>query len=235
MRTLAIGDIHGCSTALAALLDAVRPAAEDRLVVLGDYVDRGPDSSGVLDRLIALYAEGRLTAALRGNHEQMMLEARDSRDACRMWLACGGRAAVASYPGYRGDPFELSLIPEAHWAFVEHCCVDYYETDTHFFVHGNAFYDIPLDEQPWEMLRWEQFQLPAPHVSGKVMVCGHTRQRSGRPRYVGHGVCIDTGVYDADGWLTCLDLAAGRYWQANQRGEVRAEELGEPTTADEDW
>ena len=74
MRTLAIGDIHGCLTALTTLLDFVAPAADDRLVALGDYVDRGPDSRGVLDLLIALHAGGRLVA-LRGNHDEMMTEA----------------------------------------------------------------------------------------------------------------------------------------------------------------
>jgi serine/threonine protein phosphatase 1 len=235
MRTLAIGDIHGCLRALTTLLDAVAPAADDRLIVLGDYVDRGPDSCAVLDLLIDLRVRGRLTAALLGNHEQMMREARESRDACRMWLACGGRAAIASYPGVHLDPSDLSMIPEAHWEFIERCCVDYYETSTHFFVHGNAFYDIPLDEQPWEMLRWEMFQLPLPHVSGKVMVCGHTKQCNGLPHNVGHGVCIDTGVYDEKGWLTCLEVETGRIWQANQAGERRTGQLGEPVAADTDW
>jgi serine/threonine protein phosphatase 1 len=232
MRTLAIGDIHGCLRALTALLAAVAPAPGDRLITLGDHVDRGPDSRGVLDLLIGLYEDGRLTAALRGNHEQMMLEARSSRDACRMWLSCGGRAALASYGGVRNDPRDLSRVPEEHWDFMERCCVDYFETETHFFVHGNAYYDIPLDEQPWDMLRWELFHQPLPHVSGKVMVCGHTKQQ-GRPRYVGHAVCIDTGIYDADGWLTCLDVGSGRLWQANERGAVRLSDLGEAETAEE--
>jgi serine/threonine protein phosphatase 1 len=235
MRTLAIGDIHGCLRALNVLLDAVGLRPDDRLVLLGDYVDRGPDSYGVLERLLGLRAEGRLAAALRGNHEQMLQEAADSRDACRMWLSCGGRAAIASYPGYRGDPFDLSPIPPSHWDFIERYCVDYYETDTHFFVHGNAYYDIPLDEQPWEMLRWEQFGLPLRHVSGKVMVCGHTKQRSGLPLYTGRGVCIDTGVYDDTGWLTCLDVATQRVWQANQRGEARQGYLGDPVEPEDDW
>ncbi|MGL4552234.1 MAG: metallophosphoesterase, partial [Gemmataceae bacterium] len=73
MRTLAIGDIHGYSATLDALLQAVAPAADDRVVTLGDYVDRGPDSRGVIDRLIALHATGRLIP-LFGNHDEMMLE-----------------------------------------------------------------------------------------------------------------------------------------------------------------
>src|SRR5690349_9006235 len=94
MRLLAIGDIHGCLTALDALLDAVAPQADDQIVALGDYVDRGPDSRGVLDRLIALHAGGRVVA-LRGNHDVMMLEARNGRDLG--WLAVGGKETLLSY------------------------------------------------------------------------------------------------------------------------------------------
>ena len=68
---------------------------------------------------------------------------------------------------------------------------------------------------------WESFNDPPPHESGKVMVCGHTSQKSGVPRNIGHAVCIDTWACGR-GWLTCLDVGSGRYWQANQRGETRA-------------
>jgi serine/threonine protein phosphatase 1 len=70
------------------------------------------------------------------------------------------------------------------------------------------------------MLYWESFDDPPPHESGKVMVCGHTSQKSGKPRNLGHAVCIDTWAC-GEGWLTCLDAESGRYWQANQRGETR--------------
>ena len=70
------------------------------------------------------------------------------------------------------------------------------------------------------MLYWESFDDPRPHQSGKVMVCGHTPQRDGVPRNKGHAVCIDTGVH-AGGWLTCLDVKSGTYWQANEQGRTR--------------
>src|SRR5437868_5447379 len=72
MRYLAIGDIHGHADVLRQLLEFVQPRPEDRIITLGDYVDRGPDSSGVLDQLVALYATGQLIP-LRGNHDVMML------------------------------------------------------------------------------------------------------------------------------------------------------------------
>jgi serine/threonine protein phosphatase 1 len=230
MRTLAIGDIHGCLTALRALLDAVAPGPDDRLVSLGDFVDRGPDSRGVLELLISLKQGGRLVT-IQGNHEQMMREARHSPEGCRMWLACGGRPTLTSY-GAR-HPADLSVIPEEHWAFLEDHLVDWFETDTHFFVHGSAFYDIPLDEQPWDMNRWEPFYQPLLHVSGKIMVCGHTKQHEGVPANIGHAVCIDTGAYESHGWLTCLDVASGKLWQANQRGAVRTGHLEEPRASED--
>ena len=73
-RTIAIGDIHGCSAALATLIDAIAPGGDDTIVALGDYIDRGPDSRGVLERLIALGARSRLVPIL-GDHEEMLLDA----------------------------------------------------------------------------------------------------------------------------------------------------------------
>jgi serine/threonine protein phosphatase 1 len=99
-----------------------------------------------------------------------------------------------------------------------------FETESHFFVHANAYSDYALDEQPDYMLYWEPFGEPAPHESGKIMVCGHTSQKSGKPKNLGRAVCIDTWAY-GDGWLTCLDVDSGMYWQANQRGETRCNML----------
>jgi serine/threonine protein phosphatase 1 len=226
MRTLAIGDIHGCSQALRALLDAVRPGPDDWLVTLGDYVDRGPDSYGVMEQLLALHRAGRLVA-LRGNHEEMMLRARDGGDDLTFWVACGGKEALASYSPL-GDAGKLVDVPDEHWHFIENVCVDWHETPTHIFVHANAYAQVPMDEQPGHMLRWEgidEFR-PEPHYSGKVLVCGHTQQRSGLPLNLGHAVCIDTWPYGA-GWLTCLDVTTGRIWQANQAGRLRMLRLDE--------
>src|SRR5262249_37629209 len=135
-RLLAIGDIHGCSRALDALLLAVRLAPDDRLVMLGDYVDRGPDSCGVLNRVMALHATGRLVA-LRGNHELLMLNSRKADDSLKFWLAVGGREALESY-SYSGRSGRIQDVPESHWRFMRSTCVDWFELGTHFFVHANV-------------------------------------------------------------------------------------------------
>jgi len=218
-RLLAIGDIHGCSRAFDALLLAVQIEPEDQLVTLGDYVDRGPDSRGVLDRVIALHKQGRMVC-LRGNHEIMMLQARRSFDSLKFWLAVGGREAAESYGGH-GLIDWLRHVPDEHWDFLENGCADWYETESHFFVHANVSPDLPLAEQPSTMLHWENFNIwTMPHCSGKIMVCGHSEQRGGWPLMLDHAIGIDTFCYGG-GWLTCLDVVSGRVWQANQQGETR--------------
>src|SRR5438132_6399255 len=145
MRTLAVGDIHGCLRAFENLLALVDPRPGDRIITLGDYVDRGPDSRGVLDRLLRLRATHELVA-LRGNHEQMMRDARLGGYDEVAWLGFGGWETLASY-GTGDQPGTLADVPERHWEFLENDCVDWYETDRYFFVHGNVDPDLPLAEQ----------------------------------------------------------------------------------------
>ena len=218
MRIFAIGDIHGCSKALDSLLAVVPIQPEDTLVTLGDYVDRGPDSRGVIERLIELGQKQRLVS-LRGNHEVMMAQARESRVAFTEWCRCGGDAAVASY-GAR----TMADIPAAPWILLKTCRA-YYETDRHIFVHANAFPHVPLANQPDYMLYWEPLRTAWAHESGKTMICGHTSQRSGQPLDLGSAICIDTYAHGG-GWLTCLEVGSRLYWQANQLGATREGALG---------
>jgi serine/threonine protein phosphatase 1 len=221
-RLLAIGDIHGCWTALSTLTQSVPIRDDDLVVTLGDYVDRGPDTRRVLEWVIARYQAGRLIP-LRGNHEIMMLEAREGEDMLDYWIKVGGRSVLASYAP-PGRPGQLSDIPSEHWIFLERETRRFHETDTHFFVHANVVPDWPLNEQPDEIVFWERCFEPIPHMSGKIMICGHTPQTSMRPANFGHAVCIDTWAY-RNGWLTCLDPATGQYWQANQQGDTRRDFL----------
>ena len=117
-RTIAIGDIHGCSAALRAILDAIRPMPDDLIVTLGDYVDRGPDSRGVLERLIELAGECRLVPIL-GNHDDMLIQALDGLHATT-FLAMGGTATLASYGG--SAPEDLQLDPRGTCSSSERVC-----------------------------------------------------------------------------------------------------------------
>ena len=215
-RTIAIGDIHGCATALAALIASIDPGRDDTVVTLGDYVDRGPDSRGVLDQLLALEARCRLIAIL-GNHEELMLAAADGRMMVEFWRNCGGNATLDSYgvPGSIEAADLPALIPAAHRRFLERCRT-HFETDTHFFVHANYQPDVPLDRQGPETLRWLSLRdvVPGPHCSGKIAVVGHTPQPD--VLNLGHLICIDTGCCTG-GRLTALEVTSGHVWQAAER------------------
>jgi serine/threonine protein phosphatase 1 len=221
-RTIAIGDIHGCSRALAALLEAVRPEAADTVVTLGDYVDRGPDSRGVIDQLLRLATHCRLVP-LEGNHEELLARAFADRVAIETWLRCGGVDALRSYGWAKGGPPRplRDWFPEPHRQFLADCR-PYYETATHVFVHAGLLPDLPLDRQPPAVLRWRVTDPAAavPHGSGKVTVVGHTPQFGGDILDRGFLLAIDTNCVRG-GWLTAVCIETGKVWQANQDGRLR--------------
>jgi serine/threonine protein phosphatase 1 len=223
MRTLVIGDIHGCTRAFDTLLAEVQPRPDDQIITLGDYVDRGPDSRGAIERLLALRSTHNLVA-LRGNHDFMMVQARTNYETREDWLGFGGRETLASY-GIAANDIDWERVPAAHWDFLENICVNWYETATHFFVHASVYPELPLTDQPEHMLHWEKVLPSQPrHVSGKIMICGHFAQKSGLPLVQEHAVCLDTWVY-GKGWLTCLEVETGRLWQGNQMGGLRTAQL----------
>ncbi|TWT52454.1 Serine/threonine-protein phosphatase 1 [Rubripirellula amarantea] len=225
-RHLAIGDVHGCLDALLALVDFVGIRDDDVVVTLGDYVDRGPDTCGVLDWLIK-FDQTHGLVPLRGNHEIMMLEARNDDYGKVRWGKFGGIQALESYEDREGNVTDLSDIPDSHWRFLLNRLLPYYETQSHIFVHASVDPSEPMTEQSDHMLFWHQYSKSFPgHVSGKTVVCGHTSQSSGIPITNGHAICIDTAACRG-GWLTCLDVESGTLWQANQASETRQMNVSE--------
>ena len=219
MRTLAIGDIHGCSGMLDDLLTAVELRPTDTLVFLGDYVDRGPDSRGVIDRVLAL-RQTHTVVNLRGNHELMMLRARSTPEEFRNWASVGGLQALGSYGPSPGRTGTLADVPPEHWKFLEDDCVNYHETATHLFAHAGFDPGSPMDHQPELDLFWEFLSAPIRHPEGKTVVVGHSSQRSGNVLDLGKTICIDTNACNG-GWLTALCAETGDYWQVNPLGKVR--------------
>ena len=217
MRILAIGDIHGCQTALQSLMSLVQPRTEDVVVFLGDYVDRGPATRDVIETLLVIHRFCQ-PVFLRGNHEVMLFEARTDELRYQFWHKYGGLETLASYH-LENVPHGIHDLPASHWDFLEKTR-RFFETDKTIFVHGCLDPALPLAEQTDEMLYWERLEKLAPHPSGKKIICGHTHQANGEICDLGFGICIDTAaVYG--GWLTCLDVNSRQWWQANEQGETR--------------
>jgi len=206
-RTIAIGDVHGCSDALASVLRHIDPQPDDTIICLGDYVDRGADSKGVLDMLIQLGGDCHLIPLL-GNHDEMMLRAADDRAAFEEWLELGGITTLDSY----GAAGLMSHIPVEHIQFLR-SCQSWFETETHFFVHANYDPNLPFDQQDDQHLRWLSLRdyMPGPHRSGKIAVVGHTPQNE--VLNIGYLICLDTGCA-FDGKLTAMEMSSGELWQA---------------------
>jgi serine/threonine protein phosphatase 1 len=217
MRLYAIGDVHGCLDALVGLHGAIgadlarRPAADWRIVHLGDYVDRGADSRGVIDFLLARSAGDERLLCLRGNHDEMFAQAlAGKREAAELWLMNGGGETLESYGASvacwldalrSGDP--ICAVPEAHRLFLDRLATSVRFGD-YYFVHAGIDPGSPLDAQDAQDQLWirEPF-LTSDRQFEAVVVHGHTpvRRVAVRPNRIG----IDTGaVYG--GSLTCLVL-----------------------------
>lgn len=216
MRLLAIGDIHGHSLALEALLDEVKPSPSDEVVFLGDYVDKGPDVSGTLELLSNLGAKHDWIF-LRGNHDQMMLNACRDSSLLGVW-ECLSNDPLASY-GSGATEDLLRNIPDHHMSFIDERCCDFHETDSFIFVHGGIRPHISPAEENIDHLHWAVLSSAAPHLSGRTVVCGHSSQATGLIADLGHTICIDTGITKGK-YLTCLDLIDFSYVQASANGEI---------------
>lgn len=221
---IAIGDIHGCLDALTALLDAVDVKRDDTLVVLGDVIDRGPQTRGVVDHLIWLSQRCQLVLLI-GNHEEMPLTGLADRPKLKTWLKCGGQKTLQSYGWYAGSGRRRveNWIPIEHLDFIR-SFRPYYETESHIFMHAGYDANVSLPDQRMLALtrRVADPNRVQPHCSGKVAVVGHTAQQSGEVLDLGFLICIDTNcVYD--GWLTALDTSTNRIWQADRSGSIRNE------------
>ena len=216
-RIYAIGDVHGLSQRLVALHAAIRsdlhrrPTAEPVLIHLGDYVDRGPDSAGVIAHLAAgPPIEGVATINLIGNHENTMIEAIGGDAASATdWMFNGGEPALESYgipPGTPRGEWAAS-IPRAHMDFLHGLDVSH-RTGSYMFVHGGIRPGVPLDEQLRdEMIRMRHPFLNSEADHGAVIVHGHTPIKTPviKPNRIG----IDTGAIFG-GPLTCLVLEEDR-------------------------
>lgn len=214
---IAIGDIHGCLTSLETMLDVLQPNQTDLVITLGDYVDRGPNSKGVIDRLLEFRKNHNLVH-LMGNHEIQMIRALEAPHHRERFLSalCGGMETLDSYGGSFDD------IPDEHWEFIRSAEL-YHELDNHILVHAGITSETPVDQQDQETYYYQRFHSQKPHISGKTIVCGHTIQGD-LPNNQGHAICLDTCAYGG-GWLSAIDVDSGTIWQTNEHGENRLLQL----------
>jgi serine/threonine protein phosphatase 1 len=223
-RVYAIGDVHGCAQQFAALIeaidadDAARTAARTTVILLGDLIDRGPDSARVV-RMAREWAQRRKVRHIAGNHEEMFLESFDDIDVLRHFLRYGGRETLLSYPidpdRYRAaDMAETQslmehAVPPEDRAYLS-AAEDLIVIGDYVFVHAGLKPDVPIEDQKRSDLRW----IREPFLSHRgahcgVVVHGHTITDAieVRPNRIG----IDTGAYGG-GALTALGLEGSLRW-----------------------
>jgi serine/threonine protein phosphatase 1 len=189
--TFAVGDVHGCLDKLQRLLaacEAYASARPTRYVFLGDYIDRGPQSRGVIELLMRRQAARPGTiVCLRGNHEQMAIDAHASDRAVPLWLANNGASTLRNY----GGPISpehlawLSALPFCH------------DDGLRFFVHAGIDLAVPLAEQEPEVMLWmrEPFLSECDEVDcGRFIVHGHTPLPTGTPDLRRRRLNLDTAA-----------------------------------------
>ncbi|MFD1611686.1 metallophosphoesterase family protein [Sphingomonas tabacisoli] len=226
VRVYAIGDIHGRLDLLDQLLfridadERARGPARSEIIFLGDLVDRGPNSAGVVQRALELKRSGRPVRLLMGNHEEVFLKAlKGSLEALKFFVKIGGRATILSY-GFDESEYErldyeellpalIDRVPAEHVAFLE-SLENQIAIGDYLFVHAGIRPRVPFDQQVGGDLRWIRSDfLDFRGDHGAVIVHGHTitDDVEERPNRIG----IDTGAF-ASGRLTALGLEAGERW-----------------------
>ena len=204
-----IGDIHGSSELLAELLEKITPLAKnDSVIFIGDYIDRGPDSKGVIDIVLKLRAEHHRVITLMGNHELMLLNAING-NAEKEFLSMGGEATLKSYDIPPESINELTtMLPPNHLAFLQDL-LPYWEDEDYIYVHAGLQPGVHLTQQSPDWLFWsrEDF-INSAYDYGKKVIYGHTPYD--KPKMDANKIGIDTGaVYG--GALTCLVLPENRF------------------------
>jgi serine/threonine protein phosphatase 1 len=220
----AIGDIHGELGKLNELLSHVeaRLSPEDTIVFIGDYIDRGPDSRGVVEKVLEL-KERFNVVALKGNHEELALIAyryfrldpseKEIDEDALTWFYNGAYQTLDSYPAVKGESWWKRIPPE-HWEFFENAPIEY-ERGNYIFVHAGL---IP-NGQTWDDERYEgRLWIREPFIEttedfGKVVVFGHTPMRTGRPLIQANKIGIDTGAVFG-GPLTAIVLDPDEPYEA---------------------
>lgn len=229
-RVLAIGDVHGMYEKLIKLMDKIRfNPDEDLLIFLGDYIDRGPDPGRCLQYIFALQQQyPDVVVCLMGNHEVMMssyfMQKRGNYnnlivDYAGSWLDNGGLETLKQLDEMDADTKEELL----QW--VMNLPVKFQYQD-YFFCHAGVDPDVPLAVQNEFDMLWRRQQWWEQYKGEETLVVGHTpvqkvmkltgkERRTPKPLFLAnHVIMCDTGAYMSGGKLSCVDVLAGKVWQA---------------------
>jgi serine/threonine protein phosphatase 1 len=213
-RLIAIGDIHGHVEALRGIIRQIDPGVDDKLVFLGDYINRGPDSRVVVDELIELERQHHVVLIM-GNHEEMLLEARH-----KPWILDRFMSGFEDrfFESYQCEP-DLDLIPDEHWSFFERLRSIHVEPEF-FFTHANYAPNMDLEDQSSMWLRWRGIDdfPPTRHHSGRTCIVGHVPQPNGKILDLEHCIGIDTGC-GLGGVLTAIDVNNRELYQVDEQGK----------------
>ena len=236
-RVWVIGDVHGHSDALENLITELDPNPGDRIVLMGDLIDRGPDS-----RMVIRIAKERAdTFVIRGNHEDWALNGFEQNGAKTWapsldWLMAGGKQCLDSYSNSDSELNTEDWSRDLEWMMsMPHCLI----LDDWVLVHAGLEPSVPLESQTPRQMMWirdEFHDATEPVDPNRSVVFGHsithvvlgkeigevatsyTKLEDGRPLWFG----IDTGACDSkSGWLTAMDLGSGELVQAKDDGESR--------------
>jgi serine/threonine protein phosphatase 1 len=202
-RLFIIGDIHGCLGALKNLIEKIKWHPDrDGLIFLGDYVDRGRDSKGVIDLLIELSSESPHVRFLMGNHEDLFLEYLHGGDI-EIYLFNGGGATLRSYGNH-----DRIAVPHEHVSFLKSLEL-YIELDNYWIVHAGLRPGVEIQEQSLQDLLWirEPF-IMSDYDFGKTVIFGHTPFSV--PFVMDNKIGLDTGAVFGNR-LTCLELPARKF------------------------
>ena len=215
-KLYSIGDVHGCAHSLSNLLSDIPLQSADRIVFLGDYVDRGPDSRGVVDQILDLRSRGFEVTTLMGNHELMFMEAEKDPDDAEFWEeSCGGMETLVSFGVSR-----FSDLPDHYQEFFQslpcHALMD-----EHIFVHaGLDFSGMDIFQNTYAMLWSRRTDVDLKKLGRKRILHGHTPQsiRSVEQQLktlnTNRILNIDTGCVfphiEGLGYLTAYEVTEGR-------------------------
>ncbi len=232
-RIIAVGDLHGCYSPLVDLMRVISVTADDLIIFIGDYIDRGPESKQIVDELITILQGPGDIRCLKGNHEDMLLGAAGYKAAVRdldTWLYNGGTSTLESYGA---DPADIrrilytrdreeqefairDIVPKSHLEFFQ--ALDLYiETENYFFCHAgvNPLVSIEEGKRNMQDILWMRSHLNASRlIWKKTVVCGHTPLI--KPLVTQKLICIDTGLYYY-GTLTAIDVLSRRLFQVKNR------------------